>query len=364
MKKILFIAGTRPEAIKLAPLYLQMLGHQRLQPQFCATGQHSDLMTAALDVFGIRPDALLAGMAPGQPLSAVAGRLLENVGREIAARRPDLVIVQGDTASAWAGAWASFLQKTPVLHVEAGLRTSDPANPFPEEANRRAVSLVATWHAAPTPAARENLLNEGISPRQIAVTGNTAIDALLMVKNRLSPELTTHPAGQRRILITCHRRENFGDKMIRICQGIQRIAADYPDAELRWVLHPNPEAAQPARELLSSLPNVRLLEPLSYRDFIAEMLQSYFLISDSGGLQEEGPALGRPVLVTREVTERPEAVAIGANQLVGTDADAIQSAAGRLMTDEDAYHRMATAGSPYGDGMASQRICEWLEAQL
>lgn len=363
MKKILFIAGTRPEAIKLAPLYLEMAARQRLQPEFCATGQHSDLLTATLAVFAVTPDSVLATMAPGQSLPSLAATLLEKVGEEIAARRPDLVIVQGDTASAWAGAWAAFLQKTPVLHVEAGLRTNDPANPFPEEANRRAISLVAAWHAAPTEAARENLLREGIAPDRIQVTGNTAIDALLQAKNRIGA--APAPAGaHRRILVTCHRRENFGEKMTHICRGIQLIAADFPAAEIRWVLHPNPQAARPAREMLSSTPNIHLLEPLSYTDFLAEMIQSYFLISDSGGIQEEAPALGRPVLVTREVTERPEAVEIGANKLVGSDAETIRSAARELLTDAETYRRMATAGSPYGDGRASQRICDWLEAIL
>jgi len=373
VKKILFIAGTRPEAIKLAPLYLEMQRHAGFDPVFCATGQHQDLFRHGLDTFGFAPDIELRSMTPGQPLPDLGGALLRDVSAAIISLSPAAVVVQGDTMSAYAGAWAAFLLKVPVVHVEAGLRTGDLQNPFPEEANRRAISIIASLHAAPTPLARENLLREGIPTGQIAVTGNTAIDALMHVKARLqnvssrvqaysSPETDDQPF--REILVTGHRRENFGSGIAGICEALKQIAREFSDVRVTYVLHPNPAVAGPVREALAREQQIRVVAPMNYEDFVAAMIESTFIISDSGGVQEEAPALGKPVLVTRSTTERPEAAALGATRLVGTDVGAIVAAARELLTDASAYKSMATAGSPYGDGHAAAKICEFIDAEL
>lgn len=365
MKKILFIAGTRPEIIKLAPLFLEMKRRQVYEPVMCVTGQHGDLADGALGVFGIRPDIRLETMRREQPLTSLLAAIIEQCGLVFGEVNPDLTVVQGDTASAYGGAWASFLQGVKVLHVEAGLRTGDLGNPFPEEAHRRAISLVSGFHAAPTEVARENLLREGVKAEDIVVTGNTVIDALYEVRNGLERERSdwqrVEAGGKRRILVTCHRRENFGVGIDNICSAVERLAREHPYVEITWVQHPNPAVNALPREKLSHMENVSLVSPLGFGDFLREMLGCYFIITDSGGIQEEAPALGRPVLVTRSATERPEAVETGANRLVGTDADIIFSAASELLADKDVYDKMASAGSPYGDGRAAGRICDFLE---
>lgn len=362
MKKILFIAGTRPEAIKLAPVYLEMGRREAIKPILCATGQHADLFRHGLDVFEIAPDFVLETMRESQSLTGLTGALFVEIGAILERVAPDLVVVQGDTASAHAGAWAGFLQKIPVLHVEAGLRTGNLEHPFPEEANRRAVSVVARYHAAPTAQARDNLLREGVDPAAIVVSGNTAIDALLFVKEKLvqGGAADLDRDGQRRILVTGHRRENFGAGLEGICTALRAIAEQFPDVTITYAVHPNPAVSGPVRQMLDNSPNVRLTPPLDYPEFVAEMMRSYFLISDSGGVQEEAPALGKPVLVTRTVTERPEAAAIGATRLVGTLPETIVGAARELLTDESSYRKMAAAGSPYGDGRAAEVICDFV----
>ncbi len=365
MKKILFIAGTRPEIIKLAPLFSEMKRRKVYEPVMCVTGQHGDLADDALAVFDIRPDVRLETMKREQPLTSLVGAIIEQCGLVFGVVKPDLTVVQGDTASAYGGAWASFLQGVEVLHVEAGLRTGDLGNPFPEEAHRRAISLVAAYHAAPTDGARENLLREGVSEGSVVVTGNTVIDALYGVRDDFeSGEADFREpgsGGQRQILVTCHRRENFGTGIDNICSAVERLAREHPEVDITWVQHPNPAVNALPRVRLSHLENVSLVSPLGFKDFLREMLGCYFIISDSGGIQEEAPALGRPVLVTRSATERPEAVEIGANRLVGTDADIIYSAAAELLADRVVYEKMASAGSPYGDGRAAGRICDFLE---
>jgi UDP-N-acetylglucosamine 2-epimerase len=364
VKKILFIAGTRPEAIKLAPVYLEMRRRGVFVPILCATGQHTDLFSGALQVFGISPELSLNTMHKGQSLPRLTAELFGQLADMAETEKPQGVIVQGDTMSAFAGAWVAFLLKIPVLHVEAGLRTHNLANPFPEEANRRAITIIASLHAAPTERARETLLKEGVPSANIIVSGNTAIDAVMLVRDNLANISAKDNSGSPRIMVTCHRRENFGPGLEGICTGIRKIAAEFPDVQITWVSHPNPAVGETPRRMLHALPIVQIVSPLGYEEFVREMLRSDFLISDSGGIQEEGPALGKPVLVTREVTERPEASEIGATKLVGTDPDRIAASAGLLLRDDTVYDKMANAGSPYGNGNAAALICDFLAKRL
>ncbi len=363
MKKILFIAGTRPEAIKVAPVYLEMKRRPGFDPILCSTGQHADLMRHGLEPFGITPDLSLDTMRGGQPLHQLLGSLFQQIGDILKDVRPEIVMVQGDTVSAFAGGWCAFLEKISVAHIEAGLRTGDLYHPFPEEASRRALTIISQVHMAPTAAARQNLLQEGVPETNIIVTGNTTVDALfLALQNR--PKVATQAPGlahRRQILVTGHRRENMGAGLENLCKALLHLAAAFPDVDITYAVHPNPAVDEPVRRLLGTTPNIHLVPPQDYQQFANRMADSYFIISDSGGLQEEAPALGKPVLVTRTTTERPEAVSCGANSLVGIEATAIIKAATELLTDANAYHRMSTAGCPYGDGKASQRICDHLE---
>lgn len=361
MKKILFIAGTRPEAIKLAPVYLEMQRRSTLQPVICSTGQHLDLLSHGFGPFGITPDILLDTMRPGQPLHHLAGALFQQVGDIVQEQNPYAVMVQGDTLSAFAGAWCAFYQKCPVVHVEAGLRTGRLDQPFPEEATRVSLAIITASHMAPTTAAKDNLLREGVPPKNILVTGNTTIDALyVMVEKHASEGLPPRP-DRRQILVTGHRRENFGEGMENVCFALLHLAQKFPDIDISYAVHPNPAVREPVLRMLDSTPNIRLLPPLDYAEFTKKMSHSYLIISDSGGVQEEAPALGVPVLITRKATERPEAIECGANRLVGANSQAIIEAATELLTHPEIYDKMATAGCPYGDGKASQRICDHLE---
>lgn len=361
VKKILFIAGTRPEAIKLAPVYLEMRRRGAFNPVICATGQHEELADHGFAPFEIYPDITLNTMEAGQSLHRLTGRLFMEVGNVIRKQQPDVVIVQGDTVSAFAGGWCAFFEKRPVVHVEAGLRTGDLEHPFPEEAMRAALTIISTTHMAPTAAARDNLLREGIAPERVVVTGNTSIDALYLMVAKHEQKDSQGAPEKRQILVTGHRRENFGQGLENLCHALLELAAKFPDVEITYAVHPNPAVAEPVRRRLGSAQNIQLLPPLDYEEFTQRMLQSYFIISDSGGVQEEAPALGKPVLITRQVTERPEAVDGGANRIVGTDAVKIVRAATELLTRPEVYDKMSTAGCPYGDGKAAGRICDYVE---
>jgi UDP-N-acetylglucosamine 2-epimerase (non-hydrolysing) len=364
--KVLFVFGTRPEAIKLAPV-VRHLGSmpERFTVRVCVTAQHRDMLDQALSVFGISPHHDLDLMQEGQTLSQVTARALNALEPVIRDEKPDMVMVQGDTTSTLAGALAAFYQKTPVGHVEAGLRTGDAAQPFPEEMNRLIAGRLSTLHFAPTAGAAENLRAEGVPRERIFVTGNTGIDALLHVRasiesGRLSGfEPPPAAAGRRLIAVTAHRRESFNGGIENICRALARLAAR-PDVHIVLPVHRNPNVGEVVRRALGGAPNVTLLEPLAYVPFVGLMSRAYLLITDSGGVQEEGPSFGKPVLVTREKTERPEAVEAGASMLVGTSEERIYRAAAALLDDGRAYARMAGAGNPYGDGRASERIAEAL----
>ena len=365
-QKIAIVFGTRPEAIKLFPLIHLLKGDPRFEPVVIVTGQHRGMLDQVLDIARIVPDHDLAVMQPGQTLDALTARLLTGIGETLDTETPDWVVVQGDTASAMCGALAAFYRKVPIAHVEAGLRSGDIHHPWPEEVNRKIIGTMAALHCAPTRTSAEALLRENVDPGQVHVTGNTVVDALHWVlaaigeKPALAADLHAAAApftGKRIIGVTSHRRENFGDGMRAIAGAIRRIAARQDTAVL-FPVHLNPNVREIMQAELAGLDNVALLEPLDYPNFAALMQASTLMLTDSGGVQEEAPALGKPVLVMRETTERPEGVEAGTAKLVGTDPDAIMREVTRLLDDEDAYAAMAQAHNPFGDGKSSQRIAD------
>lgn len=370
--KVAIIFGTRPEAIKLAPLVLAMKGARDFDCRVCVTGQHRHMLDQVLEVFGVIPDADLNLMKHGQTLAGLTSGAITAIDRFLDEQKPDLVLVQGDTTTALSAALASFYHRIPVGHVEAGLRTGDLEHPWPEEANRVLTTRLATLHFAPTPAARENLLREGVAAGAVFMTGNTVVDALLIALRRareLSPEIVGLDAGalsdgRRVVLITGHRRENFGGGFESICRAIARLAMTFPDTSFIYPVHLNPNVREPVERLLRSAAhhNVYLIEPLPYLPFVSLMDRSTLILTDSGGVQEEAPSLGKPVLVMRDKTERPEAVAAGTVRLVGTDEERIVAETTRLMNNPDAYRVMARAHNPYGDGHAVERILAALTA--
>jgi UDP-N-acetylglucosamine 2-epimerase (non-hydrolysing) len=366
LKRILTIFGTRPEAIKLCPL----VRHLRLRPnefsvKVCVTAQHREMLDQVLEAFSIAPDYDLNLMQAGQTLAELTARILSAIDPLLKAGRPDLVVVQGDTTTTLAGALAAFYRRIPVAHVEAGLRTGDMTQPFPEEMNRVLTSRIAVWHFAPTARAAEALLREGTPRERIFTTGNTGIDAVLYVRDALdsgalqAPEWTWLEAGKHIVLATSHRRENFGPGFESAMRALARLAAR-PDVRIVYPVHRNPQAAGPAYAMLAGLPNVTLLDPLPYAPFVDLMRRCRLILTDSGGIQEEGPSLGKPVLVMRQKTERPEGVEAGTVKLVGSDEDRIVAEAGRLLDDPAEYARMARIQNPYGDGHACERIVEAL----
>jgi UDP-N-acetylglucosamine 2-epimerase (non-hydrolysing) len=377
--KVVFVFGTRPEAIKLAPIIKTLKNNdERFLPKVCVTAQHREMLDQVLQVFGITPTYDLDIMQANQTLFEVTARGLKGLQQVLEAERPDCVLVQGDTTTTFIGALAAFYFKIPVGHVEAGLRTADKYHPFPEEGNRRLTSHLADLHFAPTETARDNLLREGISPQNVWVTGNTVIDALLTISNALSAphektkwqEIFSQRFGlalnhRPLILVTGHRRESFGQGFENICQALKTIAVTHPQVDIVYPIHLNPNVQEPVRRILRDLTNVHLLPPLEYVPFVYLMKCCYLILTDSGGVQEEAPALDKPVLVMREVTERPEAVSSGAARLVGVDPHFIVSAVTSLLTDSNLYRRMATAPNPYGDGKAAERIValltEWMK---
>jgi UDP-N-acetylglucosamine 2-epimerase (non-hydrolysing) len=355
-RRILVAVGTRPEAIKMAPVVIALRREPWAEVRVLATAQHREMLDQVLAVFDIVPDLDLDMMRPNQSLPGLTSRLLQELDGVLASEAPDAVLVQGDTTTVMTVALAAFYHHISVGHVEAGLRTGDLRNPFPEEMNRVVAGRLSRWHFAPTATARQNLLQEHFDPASIHVTGNTVIDALLQVAGQ-KPELVIDiPRERRLLLVTAHRRENFGEPFRQVCEAIRELADRYPDIQVLYPVHPNPNVAGPAREILGAHPRITLCEPLAYRDFVAAMKAAYLILTDSGGVQEEAPALGKPVLVMRHETERPEAVAEGVVKLVGPDREAIVREAARLLDDPEAYAAMAKGSSPYGDGRSADRI--------
>jgi UDP-N-acetylglucosamine 2-epimerase (non-hydrolysing) len=370
-KKVLVVIGTRPEAIKLAPIVLELERHrENFRTEICVTGQHREMLDQMLQVFGLRPDYDLGVMKAGQNLTEVTASCLTGLERILRQERPDVVLVQGDTTTTFAASLAAYYQHIPVGHIEAGLRTGKKYDPFPEEVNRRLTTHLSDFHFAPTDVARNNLLVEGVNPESILVTGNTVIDALLLVQARLAedPTLAVHHLGPtdglRIILVTAHRRESFGQPFRQICEAIRAIAEKRRDVLIVYPVHLNPNVQSPVREILDGLPNVKLLAPLDYVSFVDCMQRASILLTDSGGVQEEGPSLGKPVLVMREVSERPEAITAGTASLVGTDPERISRAVTSLLDDPACYKRMTSNPNPYGDGHASERIVEFLASRM
>lgn len=368
--KSLFIFGTRPEAIKLCPVINYIRNHAAdFTVRVCVTAQHRSMLDQVLTAFNVIPDFDLNLMQPNQTLSQLTARILPAVEEVVGAERPDMVIVQGDTTTTFAGALAAFYAGVPVGHVEAGLRTGDLKQPFPEELNRVFTTRLSALHFAPTPKAAENLRAEGVSPRQLVVTGNTGIDAVLYVRDNLasgrlaSAEWSQLDSTKRLILVTAHRRESFGPGFERICRALARLA-DRPDVQIIYPVHRNPNVTDPVNRILGNLTNVVLLQPLDYVSFVDLMCRAYLIITDSGGVQEEAPSLGKPILVMREKTERPEAVESGTARLVGTDEDRIVKAASLLLENAAEYAEMTRVHNPYGDGKASPRIADCMREFL
>lgn len=368
--KTLCVFGTRPEAIKMAPLALSLAADERFDAKVCVTGQHREMLDQVLKLFEITPDFDLNIMKPGQDLTDVTSGILQGMKTVFAVFKPDIVLVHGDTATTFATTLAAYYHQIPVAHVEAGLRTGNLYSPWPEEANRKLTGALATLHFAPTQTSRQNLLREGVAPHSIHVTGNTVIDALLDVVERIKSSAALQQQfhqqfsflgeGKRVLLVTGHRRESFGGGFENICQALINTAKDFPDVEIVYPVHLNPNVREPVRRLLTDVENIHLIEPLDYLPFVYLMNRSYLILSDSGGIQEEAPSLGKPVLVMRDTTERPEAVEAGTVKLVGTEIEVISTHLSVLLTDVDAYRRMSFAHNPYGDGKASTRILEAL----
>lgn len=362
-RHILCVIGTRPEAIKMAPVVAAFNAHPAgFAVTVAVTAQHREMLDQVLANFAIRPQIDLDIMTEGQSLPELTARLLPALDRVLAETRPDFILAQGDTTSVFLAALAAFYRRVPFGHVEAGLRTGDRARPFPEEINRTLVGRLATRHYAPTASAAANLRREGVPEEAILVTGNTVIDALHHMVAR-KPELPFAIAPDKRlVLVTAHRRENFGAPFEGILGAIMRLAELHPDIEIVYPVHPNPNILGPAQRLLGERQRIRLVAPLDYAGFVAAMAKSHLIVSDSGGVQEEAPALGKPVLVLREVTERPEAVAAGVVKVIGVDPERIVAEASLLLTDSAAYRAMAKGVSPYGDGKAAARIAADLAA--
>ena len=363
-KVILCIVGTRPEAIKMAPIILGLKKQSLFDIKVAVTAQHREMLDQVLRVFEIIPDIDLDIMRSNQSLSDLTSRLISNLDLAISKVLPDIILAQGDTTTVMASALASFYRNIPFGHVEAGLRTHDLKNPFPEELNRVMVGRIAKWHFAPTERARNNLLAEGTSDADIYLTGNTVIDALKIV-DKVADDLAAQSTSPlRRILVTTHRRESFGEPFERICKALLAILDQNEDVEILYPVHPNPKIKESAHHFFDGHPRVILCDPLDYVPFVAAMKSSYLIISDSGGVQEEAPALGKPVLVLRDETERPEAISEGVVKLVGTRSEKIIEECQILLDDDVTYRHMARGASPYGDGYASERIIDVLRRYL
>ena len=381
MPSLALIVGTRPECIKLAPVYAELRRAGKVRPLLVSTGQHRELLDQALAAFGLKPDVDLGLMQPGQSLPELSGRVLNGVSAWLAAAKPSAILVQGDTTTVLGSALAAFYAGIPVGHVEAGLRTADLRSPFPEEMNRRVTTTLARWHFCPTEEAKANLLREGVDAAACHVTGNTVIDALLATRARIgglddaavgarlgiAPAfVASHLAAPkaRWILVTGHRRESFGAGFEDLCRGIRQLVDAHPDLGVVYPVHLNPQVQEPVRRLLGGHPRIVLAAPAGYEDFVWLMDRCAFVLTDSGGVQEEAPSLGKPVLVMRDNTERPEGIAAGTSELVGTSAARIVAAASRLLADPAEYARRARLRNPYGDGDAAAKIARVMEGAL
>ena len=364
MKTVMLVFGTRPEAIKMCPLVKELKTREKIKTVVCVTGQHRQMLDQVLDAFGVTPDYDLSIMKDHQTLFDITTNILNGIGGVLDEVKPDVVLVHGDTSTTFVTALASFYKQIPVGHVEAGLRTYNIRSPYPEEFNRQAVGIVAKYNFSPTEMSKNNLLKEGKDPASIYVTGNTAIDAL---KTTIREEYT-HPelewaAGSRLIMITAHRRENLGEPMRNMFRAIRRVMEEHPDVKAIYPIHMNPVVRKAADEELGGCERIRIIEPLEVLDFHNFLARSYMILTDSGGIQEEAPSLGKPVLVMRDTTERPEGIAAGTLRLVGTDEQAIYDNFKRLLEDSAAYDAMSHASNPYGDGFACKRIADILESE-
>jgi len=369
-KKILTVFGTRPEAIKMAPLVHALANDERFEAKCCVTAQHREMLDQVLELFEIKPDYDLNLMKAGQSLNDVTARILLELKPVLQEFKPDVVLVHGDTATTFAASLAAYYEQIEVGHVEAGLRTGNIYSPWPEEANRKLTGALTKYHFAPTETSQNNLLKENTNPADISITGNTVIDALLMVKDKIDNDAALNELlaaqfpmlkeDKKLILVTGHRRESFGGGFERICEALARTAKENPDAQILYPVHLNPNVREPVNRILSNVDNVHLIEPQQYLPFIYLMSRAHIILTDSGGIQEEAPSLGKPVLVMRDTTERPEAVAAGTVKLVGTDVDKIVTGLEVLLKDEEAYKAMSFAHNPYGDGLACQRILDEL----
>lgn len=365
--KIMTVIGTRPEAIKMAPIIDAIKDYsEEVESVVCVTGQHREMLDQALQIFGIVPDYDLNLMNPNQTLSLLTANLLTALDKVIASEKPDWILVQGDTTTAMVASLVAYYHRVKLGHVEAGLRTNDKFQPFPEEINRRIADILADAYFAPTQNSRMNLINEGVPSESITVTGNTVIDALMMISQRVTDRPMAFVTGasikdRLLILVTVHRRESFGKPLEDICTALARIAAKYQDRiQIVYPVHLNPNVRKTVYEFLSGISNISLIEPVNYEALVSLMNNAYLVLTDSGGIQEEAPSLHKPVLVLRETTERPEAIDAGAAKLVGTDADTIYAETVRLIEDPNSYYGMANAKNPYGDGQAAQRIVQFL----
>ena len=361
MKKIALVFGTRPEAIKLCPVVLALKADPAFDCRVCVTGQHREMLQQVLDVFGVVPDEDLALMRPNQTLAGLTARALMALDDYLEREKPDVVMVQGDTTTVLCGALAAFYHHIPVAHVEAGLRTGNLYSPWPEEANRQLATRLAKWHFCPTENNQKNLLREGVDPAAIHVVGNTVIDALQIAERKILASGNFKKGTRRRVLITGHRRENFGIGFEHICAAIRMLATEFPDVDFVYPVHLNPNVKGPVERTLSGVANIHLIAPQSYLPFVESMMEADIILTDSGGVQEEAPSLGKPVLVMRDTTERPEAVSAGTVKMVGTEMESICGNVRSLLTDRAEYDKMAKSVNPYGDGQAVARIVEILK---
>ena len=372
--KVLTVFGTRPEAIKMAPLAIKLAEQEGIDARVCVTAQHREMLDQVLGLFEITPEYDLNIMKPGQDLTDVTTNILQGIKPILADFKPDVVLVHGDTATTFATSLAAYYQQIAVGHVEAGLRTGNIYSPWPEEANRKLTGAITTYHFAPTETSQQNLLNEAVAPENITVTGNTVIDALLDVSDKLKNDTALNSEMAERfsflnkdkklILVTGHRRESFGGGFERICKALAYTAEQHPGCQIVYPVHLNPNVQEPVNRLLKGVPNITLIEPQDYLPFVYLMNQAHIILTDSGGIQEEAPSLGKPVLVMRDTTERPEAVSAGTVKLVGTDVDKITASLNQLLTNEKAYEEMSFAHNPYGDGKACERIIEVLREKV
>ncbi|MDA0624051.1 UDP-N-acetylglucosamine 2-epimerase (non-hydrolyzing), partial [Acinetobacter baumannii] len=371
MKRVLLVFGTRPEAIKMAPLALKLQQNiEDFETKVCVTGQHRQMLDQVLKLFNLKPDFDLNLMKPGQTLSDITSGVLKGLEHVFEQWRPDIILVHGDTATTFAASLAGYYHKIKIGHVEAGLRTGDLYSPWPEEANRQLTGVLANYHFAPTQSSYQNLVKENVDPETVIVTGNTVIDALLQVKDKVEQdqdlvqnfkqEFSFLDKNKKLILVTGHRRENFGQGFFNICSALVNLAKKYPDIQIVYPVHLNPNVQQPVNELLANIDNVFLISPQDYLPFVYLMNRSYLILTDSGGIQEEAPSLGKPVLVMRDTTERPEAVDAGTVRLVGTDVSTIESVVSELLENSAIYVTMSEAHNPYGDGTACQQIVDFL----